>query len=373
MSSEMFSTIQTILLDMPDGVNNPFLNSLCSAYRGTESLYSFAEWLLQHEKPITYCIIMGVSEDAASCNLLRIETKISEGILVKENILVYLKHVNVWSDEQLVSLIEHFETAYPEYTNHICHFLINHRYALNKNEPTRLVDAAYRMALRYELTSENNGDNYEFTRFLSTLLKSHRNPHVAREINVKYIDVLNKDSFHGNLDAIFEVLLRVYPNETWDYFAEKLISEGYEWFYLQVHNDVGAGFGFGRGPLFDDDDKVMNFCKSHSDRAPQIFAGMIPLYSDSKKSTFGRLFMFMLDEYGDDASVLSSLHANMHSFSWAGSPIPLFEDNIECLKSLLSHKRPSVRAWAKHCLDEYRSEIKREISQEEFMRMHYDR
>ena len=71
--------------------------------------------------------------------------------------------------------------------------------------------------------------------------------------------------------------------------------------------------------------------------------------------------------------VLSSLHANMHSFSWAGSPIPLFEDNIECLKPLLSHKRPSVRVWAQRCIDEYRSEIKREISQEEFMRMHYDR
>ena len=237
----------------------------------------------------------------------------------------------------------------------------------------RLVDASYRMALRYELSSENNRDNYEFTRFLSELLKSHRNPQAAKELNIKYISVLNTGHFHGNLDNIFEVLLRLYPNETWNYFAEKLISEDYELFYLQVHHDVGSGSSFGRGPLFDDDDRVIDFCKAHSDKAPQVFAGMIPLYSDKKKNSFGRLFMYMLDEFGDDESVLSGLHANMHSFSWVGSTIPLFEDNIECLKVLLSHKRTSVRVWAQRCIKEYEEEIRRETSQEEFMRMHYDR
>lgn len=372
-SAKLFSTIQRILICEQDGLNNSFLNSICNAYRGTESLYSFAEWLLEHEKPIIYCIIMGVSEDANSSNLSRIENKIGEGSLSSENLLVYLSHVNIWSDEQFVNLIEHFESGYPEYLNAICNFLIKHRFRLGKDEPKRLVDASYRMALRYEFSLENNRDNYEFTRFLSELLKSHRNPQAAKELNVKYISVLNTGHFHGNLDDIFEVLLKLYPEETWNYFAEKLISEGYEWFYLQVHHAVGSGSGFGRGPLFDDDDRVIDFCKTHSDRAPQMFAAMIPLYSDAKKDSFGRLFMYMLDEFGDDESVLSGLHANMHSYSWVGSPIPLFEDNIECLKSLLSHKRTSVRAWAKRCIDEYKSEIQRETSQEEYMRMHYER
>jgi hypothetical protein len=74
---------------------------------------------------------------------------------------------------------------------------------LGKDEPKRLVDASYRMALRYEFSLENNRDNYEFTRFLSELLKSHRNPQAAKELNVKYISVLNTGHFHGNLDDIF--------------------------------------------------------------------------------------------------------------------------------------------------------------------------
>lgn len=372
-SAELFETIQNILINEQDGVNNRFLNSLCNAYRGTEILYSFTEWLLQYNKPITYSIIMGVSEGTNSSNLSRIESKISGEILSKENLLVYLNHVNIWSDEQFVNLIEHFESAYPEYVNAIFHFLIDHRFLLGKDESVRLVDASYRMALKYELSVDKNRDNYEYTRFLSNLLQSHRNPLAAKELNIKYITALNKGIYHGNLDNIFEVLLRLYPNETWYYFAEKLISEEYEWFYLQVHNDVGSGSSFGRGPLFDDDDRVIDFCKSHSDRAPQIFASMIPLYSDSNKSSFSKLFMYMLDDFGDDESVLSGLHANMHSFCWSGSLIPLLEDNIECLKPLLSHNRKSVKIWAQHCIKEYEAEIRRETSQEEFMRMHYDR
>ena len=373
MSIEMFNTIQSILVYEQDGVNNRFVNSLCNAYRGTEFLNSFTEWLLQHEKPVMYCIIMGISEDAKSSNLSKMEAKISEGVLSREYLLVYLNHINIWSDEQFVSLIEHFENTYPEFLNATFHFLIKHRFILSKDESKRLVDASYRMALKYELSLENNRDNYEYTRFLAELLKSHRNPQAAKELNIKYISVLNTSHFHGNLDGIFEVLLKLYPNETWEYFAEKLISDGYECFYIQVHNDVGSGFGFGRGPLFEDDNRIIDFCKAYPNKAPQILAGMIPLYSDSNKGSFGKLFMFMLDEFGNDESVLSSLHSNMHSFSWAGSPIPLFQDNIECLKSLLSHKRKTVRAWAQRCINEYEAEIKRETSHEEFMRMHYEK
>lgn len=373
MSSTLFNTIQGILVNEQDGVNNRFVNSVCRAYRGTEFLCSFTEWLLENAKPITYSIIMGVSEDANSNNLSRVELKVEEGVLSREYLLVYLKHVNIWSEDQFVDLIEHFESNYPDFLNATYHFIIDHRFVLGKDESKRLVDASYRMALKYEFSSENNRANYEFTRFLTELLKRHRNPQVAKEINLKYISVLNTDHFHGNLDDIFDVLLRQYPNETWDYFAEKLISEGYERFYLQVYYNVGSGSGFGRGPLFDDDDRVINFCRNHPDRAPQVFAGMIPLYSDASKASFGRLFMYMLDEFGDDKYVLSGLHSNMHSFSWVGSPIPLFKDNIKCLTALLSHKKTSVRTWAQVCINEYEAEINREVSQEEFMRMHYDK
>ena len=73
------------------------------------------------------------------------------------------------------------------------------------------------------------------------------------------------------------------------------------------------------------------------------------------------------------SSVLHDLHANMHTFSWVGSPIPLFEQCREFLTGLLNHKRQSVRDWAKSCIEEYDKEILREKSQDEFERMHYDK
>ena len=54
----------------------------------------------------------------------------------------------------------------------------------------------------------NNRDNYEYTRFLAELLKSHRNPQAAKELNIKYISVLNTSHFHGNLDGIYKKILK---------------------------------------------------------------------------------------------------------------------------------------------------------------------
>ena len=60
--------------------------------------------------------------------------------------------------------------------------------------------------------------------------------YIAKRINEKYIQALNTGYYHGNLDGIFDILLRKYPDETWNEFAEKFISKGYESFYLQVHH-----------------------------------------------------------------------------------------------------------------------------------------
>lgn len=372
-SAQLFSTIEKVLADREDDMNNSFINSVCYGFSCTPSLADFTEWLLNNKKPLTYARIMGASETKDSMNLSSMEDKISSGALEQEYLLTYLHYVNLWSDDQFVGIVEHFEDRYPEYVNNLVEFIINHKFVLGHDESQKLIELAYRLSDKFDLSPDNNRENYEFTRFLSDLLEHHRNTDVAKRINEKYIQALNTGYYHGNLDGIFDILLRKYPDETWNDFAEKFISEGYESFYLQVHNDVGSGSGFGRGPMFEDDERVIAFCKLHPDSAPQRFSSMIPVYAYPNKGAFGELFMFMLDEYGSDKYVLSGLHANLHTFSWTGSPIPLFEDNIECLKPLLNHKRESVRIWAQNCIDEYKDEIKRETSQEEFMRMHYDK
>lgn len=372
-SSQLFTTIENVLTDRNDDMNNSFINSVCYGFSGTSAFDKFVEWLLENNKPQTYARIMGASETKDSLHLSRIEDRISKGIISRDYLLTYLRHVNLWSDDQFIELVEHFEDKYPEYVNYLVDFIINHKFVLGHDESKKMIDLAYRLSYKFELKPDNNRENYEFTRFLTDLLETHRNAEAAKRINEKYIQALNTGYYHGNLDGIFDVLLRKYPDETWNDFAEKFISEGYEAFYLHVHNDVGSGSGFGRGPLFEDDERVIAFCKLHPDSAPQRFSSMIPVYAYPEKDSFGKLFMFMLDEYGGDKYVLSGLHANLHTFGWTGSPIPLFKDNIECLKLLLNHKRESVRIWAQNCIDEYEAEIKRETSQEEFMRMHYDK
>ena len=319
---------------------------------------------------------MAQTEGAGLDNLHSIEQSIETGVLDKSALLGYLKGFNPNNEKQFLDFIEYYDEKYPELRNATMQFVMTRRFLVSKTDSEELKRAVYKLAQEYVLTPEDQNGNNEFTRFTAELLKDVPNPKVAVVLAKKYIEALNSGFYHGSLDGMLEVLLRNYPNETWDMIAERYISNDSPYFHLQASHEVGSGSGFGRGPLFDDDDKVMELCKKHPDRAPQVFAGAIPVFNygeNGQKTGFSRLFLFLLDDYGDNTSVLHDLHANMHTFSWVGSPIPLFEQCREFLTGLLNHKRQSVRDWAKSCIEEYEREILREKSQDEFERMHYDK
>ena len=69
----------------------------------------------------------------------------------------------------------------------------------------------------------------------------------------------------------------------------------------------------------------------------------------------------MLDEFG----------SNMGTFSWCG--LDGFSDfiaqQIPCIKSLLSHKNPTVRNWAEKRLEYVKSEVIREKGNEAYEKM----
>ena len=107
-------------------------------------------------------------------------------------------------------------------------------------------------------------------------------------------------------------------------------------------------------------------------------AEMCPIfrYDPNKDKLEGSAFhswvYWLLDNYGDLHSVLDGLHANMCSFGWTGSIIPLLEQRKECFEKIIKHQRPEVRKWAEQCIKEVDVEYTREKNREEYMRLHYN-
>ena len=68
----------------------------------------------------------------------------------------------------------------------------------------------------------------------------------------------------------------------------------------------------------------------------------------------------LIDEFGSDETVLRAIGRSMHSYSWSGSMTTYYAMYKGPLKSLLDHKTPAVRRWARKALDEIERSIDRE-------------
>lgn len=90
------------------------------------------------------------------------------------------------------------------------------------------------------------------------------------------------------------------------------------------------------------------------------------------KPLMQNIFVWLLDNFADDKTVLEGIHTNLHSFLGSGSIIPYHERNIFCFEQLLNHSTSIVRDWAKECLESEKKELNRELGNEEFDSMHYN-
>lgn len=375
MRQTLFCTIKG-LLKTEDDIKSQFIFAICECCKNTNEFREFLSQLLSEGHNKGYVSILAQTEGTGLENLNLIEHDIDAGRLDNNALLGYLNNFNPNSEKQFLDFIEYYDDKYPELRNATMQFVMMRRFYITRIDTEEFKRAVYKLVEEYVLSPEVPMSNYEYTRFTAELLKDAHNPKTAVVLAKKYIEALKTDFYHGNLDGMLEVLLRNYPDETWDMIAEEYISKESPYFHLQASHEIGSGSGFGRGPLFDDDERVIELLKKYPDRSPQVLAGSIPVFKydgNGQKTGFSRLFLFLLDEYGDNTSVLHDLYANMHTFSWVGSPIPLFEQCKEFLTGLLNHKRQTVRDWAKICIEEYDKEILREKSQDEFERMHYDK
>lgn len=148
---------------------------------------------------------------------------------------------------------------------------------------------------------------------------------------------------------------------------------------MNVRYDIGSGFGFGKGYMFNDnDEKIKNLCIQHPDKVPYRIAELAPCFEyvgEAENRTvkgFSKIIKWLIDNFGEDKRVLEGIHANLHSFHWTGSLIPYYNRNIACFKQLLTHQNVKVRDWAKTCLEFEEKDLKLEIGNEEFDVMHYN-
>jgi hypothetical protein len=171
---------------------------------------------------------------------------------------------------------------------------------------------------------------------------------------------------HHLTGRLTTVLLREQPEAVWEALKKALAGSAAvdRW---RVTLTLGArGISRGeRNPLSHVPLKLLtSWCEEMPDVAPGVIAELVNTLDPEKQQLSDEALM-LLDKYGDDPEVLRQLAATMNSFSWSGSLVPFYDQQISALSPLLAHHRASVREWAASSIEFARERRRRAVLEDE--------
>lgn len=340
-----------------------------------EKLYS-----MHYEK--LYVELLSKKEDDRLTILHHFENMAEKDQLSIDFLPIYLNSLRWMNSQQAVLLLPWLNDNLQNHVDEVYSFMQRYRYVIyplmEKDE--HIMNIMKSLLLKYPLKQETKFDGYWYSHTVMTILESRHDENFAQQINSKFME--EKDCMLDSkyVNTIYKTLLsKEYIDCIWTDFSRAFYDDNYFMFYMNIRNDIGSGFGFGEGFLFKgNDERIKELCLLYPDKVAHRIAELAPCFEykgdgdDRKVTGFSHIFVWLLDNFADDKTVLEGLHANLHSFSWSGSIIPYLERNIFCFGQLLNHSTSIVRDWAKECLESEKKELNRELGNEEFDSMHYN-
>lgn len=195
------------------------------------------------------------------------------------------------------------------------------------------------------------------------------------------IEACNEELDYGDvLHYIKPVLFQImqeYGNVAWPVFGDSIISaRGVHLYRLQNLFDKSDKFSNQQPSILSvlPQKTVIKWCKTVPEKGPEFVASCVNIFDLIKDESDNdeivelkvpsKLFVAILENFGNDEKVTRSLFSNIISRSWAGSLIPYLERDKVALKSLLEHSNQCVRSWVAECIEMLNSQIEQEKESE---------
>lgn len=376
-----FDVILKVVLEADDNYHSSFLLNFCDAAKNRDELLVFLNKLYENDRKGLYIRILAFTEHDDLRNFYRVGKEEKTGKLPKNSLMTYLNYFRAITKSRYENMVKAIHDTYPQNYTMLVDFVLVHRIFMDHDEDVDCKSAIRNALIHYPIGGDNDRNFYEYVRLVVHILEhTKEDKEFAKAINLKMIELYNSKFVHLNSEGLFTELLRDYLDVIWDDFIEKFLSPDYYLFYFQVKDELGSGYGFGKGPLFElGDERIKDLCMRYPDSAPARIASMAPCYDTVDNGDrirgnerFSSWFIWLLDKFGSVKEVRDSLHANLNSYSWTGTTIPLHQTNIKCFEDLLNHPNPDVVEWARLCLKDEKMMLEREQSSVDFMKLRYD-
>lgn len=372
----LFDTILNVLKTEPEGFYSPFLGNLSSYSKDRSPLKKFLDDLRNNDLEFLYISLMAGTEDDVLSHFHQLKSESKDDKLTFDFLPIYLRFFRSYDDDRYLLMLKALRDNFPERPNDLIGYVETERFMMKKDEHPEAVAIVKEAMLKFIIDGDSGRMLYEYSRLLVETLQQWHDIEFAKKINKKMIDVYNTQMVHLSTEGIFTELLKDYFADVWPDFVKAFLGPDTFLFYYQVKDELGSGFGFGKGPLFDiDEGLIKRLCVEYPESAPVRIAAMAPCFDAPEEGKeiehFSNWVLWLLDNFGNQKDVRSSISSNLGSFSWSGNVSSYYERNIKCFAKLLSHKYPEVREWAQKSIEDEKKLLEMEKTNEDFMSIRY--
>lgn len=352
---------------------SPFIESFFSRDINKDYLSGFADKLIDAGYYVMATCIMGMIETSDYRQLNRLFVWVHDKTIPSTYINNYLRYVIMHNVAEIFMVsdllfnnpeVDKNEVSYP--------FLFRYSWSINKEEIGSFLTKYESRLLEYDFENDGYYISREVVEHIENVLKNFDEPEFAIKVNRKVIEY-SKDyrrSINNPFENIYFSLLPKYQEVVLSDILDVLSAPIEEsMFFYNMSHELGSGFGYGVGPLFQcDNEKLKQACVAKPDILPERLAGMCPVCNFGENGEWTGLsdfFLWLADNFGDNQSVLNSFDSNVgtYGFSAVGSMKGYYNSRANLFKPLFDHPNDNVARWARKM---YKSE-QDQVDHEQFV------
>lgn len=352
---EVYSSFISHISSKPKDYRSGFIESYMSHDPNKSYLSTIANKLIEEEYYAMGCSLLGMVDNADYWQLNRIFRMIHEGKFPSEYINNYTQFITYNTIDDIFNVsdllfdnedVDKVEVAY--------HHLFQHLWSIDHEQFVPYLPKVEKRLLEYDFNNDNSYFARDVVNKMADILKTYDRPDFAKQVNSLIIEHLKAYRTYGMnpFENIYFSLLPKYQDIILDDVINALASPlDQNMFYLNIDHELGSGFGYGSGPLFQcDNDKLKKACEMYPETLPERFANMCPVcnYNEGQME-LSDFFRWLADNFGNDEKVLQSFSSNFGTYSYTGvgSMKNYYINRQNMFKPLFTHANPKVASWAK--------------------------
>ena len=345
------------IISKPDDYRSAFIESYLSGDDNKEYLKVFADKVLAKGYYALACCIMGMIETQDYVQLKHLFTLVHDKTIPSTLINNYFRFITIPNLDEIFKVsnmlfdnpeIDKAEVAY--------HFLFQFTWSIKKEDFVPFLPQYESRLLEYDFGSGDTYMSREVVDHIENVLKNFNEPDFAREVNRRVIDYTKdyRRSIDNPFENIYFVLLPKYQDVVLDDVL-KAISLPIEesMFFYNMSQQLGSGFGYGSGPLFQcDNGRLKEACIALPEVLPERLANICPVCNFGEDGVWTGLsdfFLWLVDIFGDNDNVLNNFSSNIgtYGYSAVGSMRNYYVSRAELFKPLFNHSKQNVAKWAR--------------------------